>query len=112
MATTGRVTVDNFDLPFQGAEPVSRHCSHAGALAASERVGRQCVALLAAYALHGPLTDAEAAMHLGVERSTINARRAELIRRRLVEAHGTRKNPATGISNTSWGLTAAAAPTR
>lgn len=108
MATTGRVTADTFSLPFQGVEDISRHCSHAGAVAASERVGRQCVELLAAYARHGALTDAEAATHLGVERTTINARRAELIRRGLVVATGTKKNAATGIRNTTWGLTTAA----
>lgn len=104
MATTGRVIVDSLSLPFSGAEPISRHCSHAGAVAASERVGRQCVELLSAYALHGPLSDAEAAKHLGVERSTINARRAELRRRGLVCAQGTKKNDATGVTNTLWGL--------
>lgn len=106
MATTGRVFAESLALPFQGAEPLARHCSHQGAVAASERVGRQCVELLSAYALHGPLTDAEAAKHLGVERSTINARRAELKARGLVSAHGTKKNETTGISNTTWGLTA------
>lgn len=104
MATTGRVIEGTFELPFGGSITVSRHCSHQGAVAASERVGRQCVELLGAYATQGPLTDAEAAKHLGIERSTINARRAELIRRLLVAKHGTKRNPETGITNTTWGL--------
>lgn len=45
-------------------------------------------------------TDAELAMHLGIQRSTVNARRAEMID--VIET-GTRKNPATGVSNTTWG---------
>ena len=104
MATTGRVTVESLSLPFTGAIPVSRHCSHQGAVAASERVW-QCLALLAAYAKHGPLTDAETAKALDVERSTINARRATLIKVNLVRAYGTKKNVDTGVTNVMWGLT-------
>lgn len=100
----GRVAAGTLSLPFNGTTVISRHCSHQGAVAASERVGRQCVELLGAYATQGPLTDAEASAHLELQRSTINARRAELIRRGLVEAKGSRKNPATDVTNTTWGL--------
>lgn len=98
---------ESFRLPFGGVEPVPRHCSYAGAKDASERVGRQCLALLTAYATHGPLTDREAATALGLERTTINARRNELRRRQLVRVCGTVKNTATGVRNTRWGLTTA-----
>lgn len=102
--STGRVVVESLSLPFQGAEPMSRHCSHAGAVAAIERVGRQCLELMTAYRERGALTDAEAALVLGIERSTINARRAELVKRGLVRAVGTKKNESTGVSNTTWGF--------
>lgn len=107
MATTGRLTAESFDLPFQGAEPGSRQCSYDGAKAASERVGRQCLALLTLYREHGPLIDAEAAAGLGVERSTINARRAELVKRGLVKRYYNIKNETTGIMNSAWGLSTA-----
>ena len=97
-----------FDPPMAPAlSPVARHCSSMGALDAAERSGRQALALLAAYRQHGPLTDQEAADRLGIERSSINARRAGLIRLSLVDASpkGIRKNTATGISNATWGLT-------
>lgn len=101
--SAGRIHAEPLRLPFQGDEPRSRHTSYAGAKAASERVARQAMRLIDAYRDHGPLTDAEAAFFLGVERTTINARRAELIARSLVESKGTRKS-VHGISNTTWGL--------
>src|SRR5678816_3276416 len=90
-------------LPFSGSVTLSRHSSYQGAVSASERVGRQCLALISAYKDHGPLTDAQAAQVLGVERTTINARRAELRKRGLVQAIDTIKGE-HGVSNTRWGL--------
>ena len=40
---------------------------------------------------------------LRLERSTINARRNELMKRGLVQAVGSKKNAQTGITNTLWG---------
>jgi len=94
---------ETFSLPFSGSVTLSRHCSHQGALSAFERVGRQALELLTAYRQRGPLTDAAAAQVLGVERTTINARRAELRRRGLVQAVDTVKG-AHGVANTRWGL--------
>jgi Fic family protein len=84
--------------------PIAKHCSALGAKSAEERIGRQCLQLLTAYQQRGPLTDSEASKVLGVERSTINARRSELVRRGLVEAVGSAKNPETGVRNTRWGI--------
>lgn len=96
-----------FDPPIAPAmTPIARHCSSMGALDAAERSGRQALALLALYRAQGPKTDAEAADALGIERTSVNARRAGLIRLRLVDAapKGIRKNAATGISNSLWGV--------
>ncbi len=90
-------------LPFSGSVPLSRHCSHQGALHASERCGRQAVALLSLYRADGPLTDVQAAKGLSVERTTICARRNELVRLGLVRAVDSIKGE-HGISNTRWGL--------
>ena len=97
-----------FDPPIAPAlSPVARHCSSMGALDAAEHSGRQALALLALYRAQGPQTDQEAADALGIERTSVNARRAGLIRLRLVDASpkGIRKNASTGISNATWGLT-------
>lgn len=100
MRTTGYV---NGALPFSGSTPLAAHCSWLGAEDAKARSGKQTAALLGLYEQHGPLTDAEAARRLGVERTTVNARRNELVRRGLVVAVDTVK-AATGIRNTRWGL--------
>jgi predicted ArsR family transcriptional regulator len=101
--SAGKVTVDTLSLPFQGSTPLSHHCSYEGARDASERVGRQCVELLTAYKERGPLTDRQAAAVLGVDNTTICARRNELFKRKLVVAVdsviGERGRP-----NTRWGL--------
>lgn len=91
-------------LPFQGSESIARHCSHQGAVSAAERAGRQAVAILALYQQRGPLTDAEVAEALGIQRSSVNARRAALAKLQLVRSWGTKKNAATGVNNVIWGL--------
>jgi hypothetical protein len=78
--------------------------SKAGAIKASRVSGKQCLTLLGYYESHGPLTDAEAAKLMTVERSTINARRNALMRAKLVVEVGTRKNPTSGILNTTYGV--------
>ena len=63
------------------------------------------VQMLAIYA-QGPRTDAEMALLLGVERTTVNARRDDLVRAGKVRSTGTtRRNPKSGVANILWGLT-------
>ena len=95
-----------FSLPIAPAsDPVSRHCSSMGAVSASERVGRQCLRLLSLYRASGPMTDQEAADALQLDRTTINARRSELIKQGHVKRYEeVRKNAKTHISNTTWGV--------
>jgi hypothetical protein len=91
--------------PIAPAQGVSRHCSAMGALKASEHAEAQMQRVLVAYREHGPLTDAEVEKLTGIGRSSVIPRRTELVRRGLVEKDGrTRKNPATGVSNTLWRL--------
>ena len=97
------VEAEPLRLPFSGSVPISRHCSYEGAQAAAEHAGRLALKLLALYASHGPLTDAEAAGLLEVGRSSINSTRGNLVRLGLVHAVGTKKNPETGVNNTTWG---------
>ena len=52
----------------------------------------------------GPLTDWDAAARLGLLRSTINARRNELVKRGLVGAVDKVRNHVTGVTNTRWGV--------
>ena len=88
-------------------EPVgSAQTRRAGLQAASltrDTIWRQMLKLYA----QQPYTDAELAVCLGVERSTVNARRAELVALGKVTDMGvTRKNANTGVVNTVWGLVA------
>jgi len=93
-------------VPFQGSSPVSADCSRAGAVHAAETAGTQALQLLALYRQHGPLTDAEAAHLMGVDRCAINARRASLIKMELVDRKpkGTKRNAVTGVMNSMWGV--------
>lgn len=96
---------DLFSTPIApAADPVARHASAMGALDASERVGRQCLVLLNLYRRLGALTDQEAADALHLDRTTINARRSELIKQGHVVRIGTRKNARTHITNSTWGV--------
>lgn len=96
-------TAFDFSAPIApSAVPLARHCSSMGARHAQERFARQALALLTLYRQRGPLTDKEAAQALGVERSTINARRNELVKRGLVTAVGVRRSEDTRINNTTW----------
>lgn len=90
-------------LPFSGVEPIARHCSWLGATRALPRAGSQALRLLEAYRDRGPLTDHEAADALGLPLATINARRADLIKRGWVHAKGTKHGP-YGAANTLWAL--------
>ena len=79
-------------LPFSGAIDVSRHHSFKGAEAAKERALPQVLRYLELLMHQYPdgYTDVEAAELLGVERSTINARRGECTKAGLIQAHGAR----------------------
>lgn len=66
-------------LPFSGALPQSRHASLQGAESAEKRAPSQVLRYLALLVSRYPdgLTDQEAADLMGLERSTINARRGQ-----------------------------------
>jgi predicted transcriptional regulator len=88
-------------LPFQGSVPQSAHSSRAGAEDAAPRALSQTVRYLSALKTYGGLTDAEAASRLGLERSSINARRRPLVKAGLVIADGFRTG-STGVKNVIW----------
>lgn len=90
--------------PFTGKSWNAVECSKAGAEQATAHCSRQCDHLLALYAEHGDLTDAESATLMGLERSSVIPRRRELERRGLVKAIGKRVNAKSGIVNTTWGI--------
>jgi hypothetical protein len=97
-------TLLDFTVPVApSASRLAKHASWTGAVSASERVGRQALALLTLYRQVGPLTDRAAAEQLGLERSSICARRNELIRRGLVQAIDLVKTDRR-TRNTRWGL--------
>jgi len=104
MNQSGHIDAEPLSLPFSGATVLSRHCSAQGAISAKERCGRQALALLALYRARGPLSDAQAAEAMGIERTSVNARRNSLVKLGLVVAVDAVKNPQTGINNTRWGL--------
>jgi len=90
-------------LPYvSGRSPEARQCSYLGAVDAQGRAARQRDAYVALLGERGPLTDQEAADLMGVERSSINARRNEL--GELVTNAG-RKMGQRGSPNTLWRLT-------
>jgi hypothetical protein len=90
-------------LPFSGTVPLSRHTSRAGADDAAPRALSQTVRYLRLLKdrPHG-LTDAQAAQQLGIERSSVNARRAVLVKADLVFAAGTRLGPTGKVHNVVW----------
>jgi hypothetical protein len=91
-------------LPFQGCTPLSRFTSHAGAQDAKDRALPQTVRYLALLKESGGLTDAEAATRLGIERSSVNARRVPLVKAGLVVADGVRPGPTGKVLNVVWKL--------
>lgn len=91
-------------LPFSGDTPPSRHTSHAGAEDAKPRAENQTIRYLAILKAHGPLTDREAAKLLGIERTSVNARRAPLVKAGIVGPKGFRRGPGRQIKNVVWGL--------
>lgn len=91
-------------LPFSGSTPLSQHTSRHGAEDAAPRALSQTVRYLAALKAYGGLTDAEAAKLLNVERTSINARRAPLVKAGLVVPNGTRPWPTGKVQNVVWCL--------
>jgi predicted ArsR family transcriptional regulator len=100
-------------LPFSGSSPLARHTSHQGADDAKARALPQVVVYLALLKQAYPdgYTDAEAAARMGVERTSINARRKPLEQAGLVESHGTRERASSGNPNVVWRLAAPARTT-
>ena len=93
------------ELPFASSpSPLAAHTSYQGAQDAAGRAETQTLRLLELYAKRGPTSDWEASQILGVERSSINARRAPLCRRGIVVAVDAVPNGQTGIKNTRWAL--------
>ncbi len=89
-------------LPFaSGITPQSQHTSRAGAEDAAGRALPQTIRYLRCLKDHGGLTDLEAAKLLGLERSSINARRVPLMKAGIVVSCGFRKGP-TGVKNCVW----------
>lgn len=83
---------------------LARHCSAMGALAVENGRPALWKRMLALYA-SGERTDAELAALLGVRESTISARRSELMKTGWVGASDlVRKNPRTGVNNSTWKL--------
>ena len=83
---------------------MAAHCSQQGAERATARASTQTLRYLELLAKCGPQSDAEAARLLGIERSSVNARRACLVNRGIVVAVDVVKNQETGIANCRWGL--------
>lgn len=96
-------------LPYGGTSPHAAHASRAGAEDAAPRALSQTVRYLAALRTYGGLTDAEAAQRLGLERSSINARRAPLVRAGIVRSNGFRPGPTGKIKNVVWVVASAPA---
>lgn len=100
-----------FDLPpVAGASAIAREAEspqetrRAGLQAASLHKANLWSRMLTLYA-GGPMTDEEMRIALRVDRSTVNARRNELIALGKVRKTGTsRVNPKTGVPNHLWGL--------
>lgn len=92
--------------PVQGKTATSdavknRRAGHAQAAALAKS---QQHWVLSCYQDYGPMTDAEVRDALGWERSTVNARRNELMKAGLVQEVGSKKNLQTGVQNTLYGL--------
>jgi DNA-binding XRE family transcriptional regulator len=95
------ITVNPQDEPVRASSVTTRRQGLDAAALTRDNLWKRMLQL---YAQHG-YTDAEMAICLGVERSTVNARRDELVTLEKVRDTGeTRKNPRSGIANTVWGL--------
>lgn len=93
------------DLPYSGVTSQSRHASYTGAVDAQPRAASQIVRYLQLLKSHPQgCTDREAAEALGLERTSINARRAMLVKAQLVYPDGFRAG-STGAKNTVWKAT-------
>ena len=97
---------DRIAPPVNGRKvKTAKRCRQIGHISASLTRDTIWRDMLDLYDRCGPCTDAEMATVLGVERSTINARRDELVRLGKVRDTGTtRINQKSGKPNTLWGL--------
>lgn len=82
----------------------SRHSSAMGAQAVQPKVAEQMARVYAAYQKFGALCDTEVELKTGIQRSSIIPRRRELQKLGLVKEIGHRKNPQSGVSNTTFGV--------
>jgi hypothetical protein len=89
-------------LPFSGVTPLSRLASYDGARAAQSGAKDQRQRIYDLLFLHGPMTDHEISEALRMLRSTVCARRNELLDEGRVMACGLKPGPFR-IRNTEWG---------
>lgn len=90
-------------LPYGGETPQSRHASRSGAEDAAARSTSQTIRYLSLLKSRPQgCTDWEAKELLDLERTTINARRAPLVKAGLVYADGFRPGPTGKVKNTVW----------
>lgn len=101
---TGHLSDGAVFLPFQGTEPISRHCSYQGAKASQLKAGSQSWKVFLALR-DRPLTMHELEAVCDLPLATICARLGFLRSKGLVQAIGARKNPNSGVSNTTWSVT-------
>lgn len=93
---------DQPGLPFSGVTPLSRLASFGGAQAAQSRARFHRDRIYELLVDRGPLTDHEISQALSMLRSTVCARRNELLEERRVMACGLKPGPFR-IRNTEWG---------
>lgn len=97
-------TPDHPRLPWSGITPLSAQTSYEGAQDATKRADVQLWSYLRALRTRGEhgLTDLEAAALLGIERTSICARRNWLAQRGFVRASGRTRPGPTGVRNVVW----------
>jgi hypothetical protein len=93
---------------FSRRGPVqARHASRKGAEDAANRAENQTARLIALYQQYPDgLTDWRAAELLGIERTSVNARRSPLVKAGVVVANGFVKDEHSDVANTRWQLAA------
>ena len=94
------VLPDLFVVPVADLPAVPQQCQREGREQARDHKDRIWFRMKACY-LMKPWTDADLADRLGIERSTVNARRNEHAE---VVPMGKRKNRHSGVNNTLWGF--------
>lgn len=90
-------------IDFTGITPISRSNSLSGATVAICRASSQKARILVRLLEHGPQTDTEVALALGLPEARISARRAPMVKDGLIAALDSVKGP-SGASCTRWEL--------